>query len=55
VQKIAYCRTGIGYACADGYVWETAYDIGGDPIPDEEVTHWHPLPCAPARADEASK
>ena len=28
---------------------------GGDPIPDEEVMHWCPLPCAPARADEASK
>ena len=43
VQKIAYVRTGIGFACTEGYVWETAYDIGYDPIPDGEVTHYAPL------------
>jgi hypothetical protein len=57
VQKIAYVRTEIGFARTEGYVWETAYDIGYDPIPDGEVTHYAPLldpPSAPARKEHGN-
>ena len=47
VQQIAYRRVGIGFACSDGYEWESACDLDTDPIPDNEVTHWMPLPEAP--------
>jgi hypothetical protein len=57
VQKIAYVRTKIGFGRTEGYVWETAYDIGCDPIPDGEVTHYAPLldpPPAPARKEQGN-
>jgi len=47
VQEITYRRSGYGYACVDGYAWETAFDTGTDAIPDDEVTHWMPLPLPP--------
>ena len=47
VQQIAYKRVGIGFACADGYKWETACDLGCAPILDAEVTHWMPMPEPP--------
>lgn len=46
-QHIAYARMGIGFDCVDGYEWYTAFDVGRDPIPDDQVTHWMPWPIAP--------
>ncbi|HWF62968.1 MAG TPA: DUF551 domain-containing protein [Nitrospira sp.] len=47
VQLVSYRRAGIGFACADGYEWEQAIDIGCDAIPDKEVTHWQYIPAPP--------
>lgn len=47
VQRVSYRRVGVGFACADGYEWETSDCIGSDPIPDGQVTHWMPLPAPP--------
>jgi len=49
VQRIAYQRMGMGFACADGYEWRPADEIVCDPIHDSEVTHWRPLPTPPVR------
>lgn len=46
VQNIAYRRIGIGFACKWGYAWKDALEEW-DSIPDNEVTHWQPLPDAP--------
>ena len=50
VQHVAYRRVGIGYACAGGYEWVAALHSDQDPIPDEQVTHWKPLPDPPKEA-----
>ena len=49
VPTVAYHRTGIGFACCEGYQWEPAGIDDSDPIPDDEVTHWMPLPNPPAK------
>lgn len=50
VQTTAYRRSGLGYNCVDGYVWGAAHGEG-DAIPDDEVTHWQPLPAAPKEGE----
>ncbi len=48
VQTVAYKRMGKGFACEDGYEWETATAVDGDDtMPDEFVTHWMPIPAPP--------
>lgn len=47
VQPIAYGRFGRGFACQDGYEWRDSQDVG-DPIPDDQVTHWMPMAAPPA-------
>lgn len=57
VQRVAYKRVGHGFACADGYSWESAIAVGDSVMPDEDVTHWmpyptlrlNPLPATPAK------
>lgn len=48
VQHIAYRRFGIGFACEKGYAWDAAHTLG-ESIPDDEVTHWRPLPARPTK------
>ena len=46
VQGVSYRRVGLGFACEDGYVWESCHGES-DSIPDHEVTYWQPLPEPP--------
>jgi hypothetical protein len=48
-QKIAYRRVGIGFACAGGYEWVTALNIGADALQDEDVNFWQYLQDPPGK------
>jgi hypothetical protein len=49
VQFVAYARVCHGFNCSEGYAWTTMEEIEADDIPDEQVTHWQPLPAPPRK------
>jgi hypothetical protein len=53
VQRVAYRRMGLGFACVDGYEWRNDADVDADPIPDGEVTHYRPWPTLGAQVQAA--
>lgn len=49
VQRIAYKRVGVGYACKHGYAWESAFEVGESVMKDEDVSHWMLVPPSPPK------